>query len=177
MSITFTECTVNDLLEIYSIYEIILKEQPDTLSLTSNELSMDFIKKRFTDAQERGIFTVVKKYNKVVGFCLGLKSIYKKYSHYIDDITIAIHPDFQNSIISMKLINFTIKNVFQKYTDLQFLRTEIHSNNTKSFKALQYFKFIPVCNIPNKVRLSNGEYTDAVLMILEKKNFIENKRK
>ena len=171
-NITFTECTADDLLEVYSIYETILKEQPDTLSLTSEELSFAFVKKKFSDAQKRGIFIIAKKHDKVIGFCLGLKSMYEKYSHYIDDITIAIHPNHQNSLIGIKLINYSIKGIFQKYPNLQFLRTEIHSNNVKSFKVLQYFKFIPVCNIPNKVKLSNGEYSHAVLMILEKKNFI-----
>ena len=69
---------------------------PGGLAIYEDEITTDYIENFVQNSLERGLSLVIELDGEIVGELHAYKSELRVFSHVLSDLTICIHPDYQN---------------------------------------------------------------------------------
>lgn len=132
--------TYNDKDGIFQLY-LIVSNEIGGLARTSDEISLDYIDSFTKKSLNNGIQLIIEniKDNSIIGEIHCYKLEPKVFSHVLSELTIAIHPDFQNQGLGKILFQSLLKKVKEERKDI--LRVELIARESNK-KAINFYQKI-----------------------------------
>lgn len=134
IQITFSR--EQDVSEIFSLYKAVATIEGG-LARKQNEISEAYVQNNYLSSHERGISLIARVDGVIAGEIHTFRPIPQVFSHVLSDLTIAVHPNFQNRGIGRLLFNRLIEDVEKNHPDV--LRIELIARESNQH-AIDFYK-------------------------------------
>lgn len=172
MSNNIRPANLTDVKGIKALYFDIVERYPDNLSPFSNEITDEFILDGLTNSLERGAAIVMENEKKeIIAYFKGYTSKNIRKAHILDNMTIMIRSDYNNSISAYRFFQSMFEMLSKKMYYLKCARSVPHAINDKVLKMSKRLGMKQVGLHEKAIMCKDGSFADEVTLVWENPNF------
>jgi len=132
--------SLNDTDKIYSLYKEVARI-PGGLARYEDEITVDYIENFIRNSLERGLSLVMEADGKIVGELHAYNSGLRIFSHVLSDLTICIHPDYQNKGYGRRLFSRFMKIVVDEIKEIKRVELMARESNERAINLYKSLGF------------------------------------
>jgi len=133
--ITITVPARQDLADIVLLYRTVASMEGG-LARRVEEITDEYVLGNFTHSSVRGLIFIARAGGQVVGEIHAFRPVPQVFAHVLSDLTIAVHPDYQNRGVGRLLFNALLNTVRTDHPDI--LRVELIARESNQ-RAIQFY--------------------------------------
>lgn len=164
--------TINDILEIYELYNIVSKNVGG-LARTSEEILKEYIEHFSQKSLDNGIQFVLTNLsdNRIIGEIHCYKLGPKVFNHVLGELTIAVHPNFQGKGLGRILFNALLEKVKEERKDVLRVELIARESNKKAIQFYQSLGFQTEGRLLNRIKSGMNEFEADIPMAWMNENY------
>lgn len=164
--------TIQDLNQIYELY-ITVAETAGGILRTKDEISMEYVSQFSDKAQKYGVQLVVidTDRDQIIGEIHCSKPGPKVLDHVLSELTIVIHPDFQNRGVGRQLFSKLLNIVETSRGDILRVELIARESNLRAIAMYASLGFEVEGKLQNRIKSTTHTFEADVMMAWVNKNY------
>lgn len=164
------KATIGDREEIAEIYRAVANSVSG-ISRRPHEITDTFVYSLLNKKPSEIVFLVaVDDDDCVVGAVHGIKNGLEAYNHILSDLIVLVKPDSQSKGVGRQLAMAFLEHIFNHRPDVMRVEMEVIDNHDRA-KTYEMAGFAIEGEPKNRIRLSDGSFSDSLLMAWNNPNF------
>lgn len=153
-------------------------ETVDGIARTPTEIDENYVSDFLNNALEKGLIFVIENPDnsqELIAEIHCYKYDPKCFQHTLGNLTIVVHPNFQNQGLGRIIFAHLLKEIETNYQDIVRVELMVRQSNKKAAKLYQSlgFEIEGVCK--NRISNSSGDLESDMMMAWLNSNFINQK--
>jgi len=161
--ITITIPSRQDVADIVVLYQAVARVEGG-LARRVDEISDEYVLGNFTHSSARGLIFAARAGRQVVGEIHASRPIPQVFAHVLSDLTIAVHPDFQNRGVGRLLFNALFEAVNTQHPDILRIELIARESNQRAIQFYASLGFEIEGKMQNRIRSVDGGFEADIPM-------------
>ena len=154
-TIVYRKAVKNDFDDIKELY-VAASAQENGLAREPKEITDRYINKIIHEPINRGLIMVAETGEKVIGTINATIPEPACFSHLLNEITFAVHPDYQKKGIGKRLFGKFMEEVIRHMPEITRVEILARESNPRAIKMYESFGFKREGLLRNGIKNSNG---------------------
>lgn len=153
-------------------------ETIDGIARTPAEINENYVSDFLDNALEKGLIFVIENPNnsqELIAEIHCYKYDPKCFQHTLGNLTIVVHPNFQNQGLGKIIFSYLLKEIEANHQDIARVELMVRQSNKKAAKLYQNLEFEIEGVCKNRISNSEGELESDMMMAWLNSNFINKK--
>ncbi len=137
---------------------------PGGLARTDDEIHLPYVESWMQKCMLRGLWLVAEREGEVVGSIHAFRPDPSLFAHVYSELTIAVHPDYQNQGIGRALLLAFLEDVREKHPEVLRVELVARESNQKAIALCEKVGFVREGRMIKRIRSISGELEDDIPM-------------
>lgn len=161
--LVITQPEMSDLAKIVLLYQTVANVEGG-LARSLNEITEDYVRHNLLASRERGLSLVARFDEIIVGEIHTYRPIPIVFSHVLSDLTIAVHPDYQQQGIGRALFTHLLTEVNTNHPDILRIELIARESNQRAIAFYQTLGFVIEGKMVGRIRSVGGSFEADIPM-------------
>ena len=154
-AIVITHPTADDLTAIAALYKTVAAIEGG-LARSQGEITQDYVRHNLVMSLTHGLSLIARIDGSIVAEIHTYRPTPKVFSHVLSDLTIAVHPDYQNKGVGKALFMQLLNEVKANLPDILRVELIARESNQRAILFYQTLGFVIEGRMINRIKNSNG---------------------
>ena len=129
-----------------------------------DEISHDYIQGNYANSRSRGVAFIARAHGRIAGEIHAYRPVPRVFSHVLSDLTIAVHPDFQNRGVGRLLFTTLLEEVAAKHPDIVRVELIARESNQHAIRFYESLGFVIEGSMLNRINSVDGGFEADIPM-------------
>lgn len=170
MDLTIRKTNIRDYPILIDLYKEVARISGGIIR-TDSEIDFDYINMFIENSLKKGLSLVAEKDSEIVGEIHAYTPDILAFRHMLSDLTIVIHPDYQNQGIGKELFKEFLQIIQEEFKHILRIELYVREENTPIVRFYESLGFINEGRQENKILNTSNELETPLHMAWFNPNF------